>query len=318
MDGEVVRQRWLEEYALLDQFGELLKGRIKGELRLAGVWGDIQTRTKSIDSVLKKLLLKSQYTYESLPDLVGVRVVVRYIPEVRRVSDIVARIFACTDADDKSVRLAEEGVGYLSIHRLRPGDRDLGAYPPNRFHAEVQMRTLAQHLWAEMSHDSFYKSSEGAIRPELKRRTNLMAGLLEVADTEFARLNEEVGELPDMSAISVLRDLERNYFQFTSERTNPDLSLQVINLLLPLYPDWEAIGARIDDFVATRRETIIAVFNSQRDVPRTRSAFFFQPEVLMIYERLEHDPLAVRERWSGVFPESELERVALAFGISFD
>lgn len=311
----------MDEYALLDQFGELLKARIRDELRLMGLWADIQSRTKSVDSVLKKLLLKREYTYESLPDLVGVRVVVRYVPEVRRVSDVVARIFACTDADDKSVRLAEEGVGYLSIHRearLRQGDRDLTTYPPNRFHAEVQMRTLAQHLWAEMSHDSFYKSGEAAIRPELKRRINLMAGLLEVADTEFARLNKEMAELPDMSAITVLRHLERNYFQFASEPTNPDLSLVVINLLLPLYSDQAEVGARIDDFVATRRDTIGTVFDSQRDVPQSRSAFFFQPEVLMLYERLEHDPLAVRERWSNVFPESELERVALAFGISFD
>jgi hypothetical protein len=37
----------------------------------------------------------------------------------------------------------------------------------------------------------------------------------------------------------------------------------------------------------------------------------------MLYERLEHDQLAVRERWSSMFPENELEKVALAFGISF-
>jgi len=283
----------------------------------------VQSRTKSIDSILRKLILKHDYTYDSLPDLVGVRVVVRYVHEVRQVSEVVAGLFDCTQADDKAVRLAEDGVGYLSIHRearLKATDAEIAHYPAAQFRAEVQMRTLAQHLWAEMSHDSFYKTDEQTISLELKRRVNLMAGLLEVADNEFTRLYGEVADLPDMLEIGVLRRLEASYFQFAGDRGNPDLSLEVIKLLLPLYAaaDAPAIVAQIEDFVAARRETINAVFDEQRQLPQKRSAFMFQPEVLMLYERLEHDQLAVRERWSTMFPGQELERIALAFGISFD
>jgi len=291
-------------------------------MRTLGLWADVQSRTKSIDSVLRKLILKSNYTYDSLPDLVGVRVIVRYIHEVKQVSDVVAGLFNCTEADDKAVRLAEDGVGYLSIHRearLKAEDPDSGAFPAAQFRAEIQMRTLAQHLWAEMSHDTFYKTDERAISAVLKRRINLMAGLLEVADNEFARLSGEVAELPDMLETGVLRRLEANYFQFTADRGNPDLSLEVIKLLLPLYAaEPGAITARIEEFVAARRDTINAVFDEQRHVPERRSAFMFQPEVLMLYERLDHDALAVRERWATVFPEQELENIALAFGISFE
>ncbi len=38
----------------------------------------------------------------------------------------------------------------------------------------------------------------------------------------------------------------------------------------------------------------------------------------MIYERLETDQLATRKAWNERFPETELERVANTFGISFD
>src|SRR5882724_1501352 len=148
------------------------------------------------------------------------------------------------------------------------------------------MRTLAQHLWAEMSHDSFYKTDERTISLELKRRVNLMAGLLEVADNEFARLDKEVAELPNMAEIGLLRRLEANYFQFAGERGNPDLSHEVIRLLLPLYAaDAAAIAAQIDSFVAARRDTINGIFTEQRGLPQSRSAFMFQPEVLMVYER---------------------------------
>jgi len=48
------------------------------------------------------------------------------------------------------------------------------------------------------------------------------------------------------------------------------------------------------------------------------SSLLYEPEVLMIYERLEADQLATRRQWNTRFPEGELERVANSLGISFD
>jgi ppGpp synthetase/RelA/SpoT-type nucleotidyltranferase len=321
--SEDVRKRWLEEKEHLDRFGKLVGIRIKERLRVMGIWTDIQSRTKGIDSILKKFLAKKEkYSYDTLPDLVGVRVIVRYRDEVRRVAEAIQEAFTCAEVDDKSARLAEDGVGYLSIHteaRFREEDDAAKDFPPDRFRAEVQMRTLAQHLWAEMSHDSFYKTQDQKIEQDLRRRLNLLAGLLEVADMEFARVSSEVGELPDMAEISLLKQLESFYFQFTSERGNPDLSLAVIKLLAPLYEAPTAgIAPQVETFIEKHRNTIATVFHEQGEVKDHRGVFFTQPEILMLYERLEHDSLAVREKWVQMFPYDELERVALAFGISFD
>jgi ppGpp synthetase/RelA/SpoT-type nucleotidyltranferase len=317
-----VRTRWLHEKDRLDEFGALIKTRIAGRLRSSGVWADIQVRTKSIDSILKKLFTKKHYTYDTLSDLVGARVVVRYRPEVRQVNTVVADLFRCGPLDDKSARLAEDGIGYLSVHteaRLKDDDDEAVTFPPADFRVEIQMRTLAQHLWSEMSHDTFYKTDEQNVSTDLRRRINLMAGLLEVADMEFARLGEEVAELPHMVEIGVLRRLETHYFQFTAERGNPDLSIEVIKLLLPLYNmDAAAVGPRLEDFIQSRGATIAAVFQEQNALPGRRSIFFTQPEILMLYELLEYDSLALREQWITSLPLQELERVALAFGISFD
>jgi len=322
VNGDEVRTRWLQEKAHLDEFGELIKTYVSQRLRALGIWAAVESRTKGIDSILKKLLTKKHYTYETLPDLVGVRVVVRYRSEVPQVIRAVETLFACGGLDDKSARLADDGVGYLSVHtegRLKDDDAQATKFPPAQFRVEIQMRTLAQHLWSEMSHDTFYKTDEQSVSPELKRRVNLMAGLLEVADLEFARLGEEVAGLPNMREIGVLRQLETYYFQFTSERGNPDLSIEVINLLLPLYNiETAAIGPLMADFVEVRRQTISEVFEEQNALPERRSIFFTQPEVLMLYERLEHDSLGMRERWTRSLPLQELERVANAFGISFD
>src|ERR1700688_1296455 len=74
------------------------------------------------------------------------------------------------------------------------GDPGALDYPPNTFWAELEVRTLAQHVWCEMSHDSVYKNDEmvAALPDDIKRRVNLMAGQIEVADREFDRLDSEL------------------------------------------------------------------------------------------------------------------------------
>jgi hypothetical protein len=48
------------------------------------------------------------------------------------------------------------------------------------------------------------------------------------------------------------------------------------------------------------------------------TSFLFQPEVLLLYDLLTFDLDKTREFWMKNYPESELERIANAFGISLD
>jgi hypothetical protein len=167
-----------------------------------------------------------------------------------------------------------------------------------------------------MSHDAVYKNDDTlAVLPMgLKRRVNLMAGLIEVADGEFDRINKVLELSPQAQIYKVL---EQHYFKLASRRPDPELSLQVIGLLIPLYGiDVPGISHRIDSFFVSHELTLRHVY-AQAEEWKT-SAFFYQPEALMIYELLEADQIKVRKTWSSKFPEAELENIANAFGISFD
>jgi hypothetical protein len=184
------------------------------------------------------------------------------------------------------------------------------------YRAELQIKTLGQHLWSEMSHDSVYKNDDMlAVLPVgFRRRVNLMAGLIEVADQEFNRLNRE---LPLSAAGQLYKVMERHYYKLTTNRPDPELSLQVIDLLLPLYGgDVHQITQQLDSFFETHQATLHSVYAQQEEWKT--GAMLYQPEVLMIYERLEADQLATRKTWNTRFPEGELERVANSLGISFD
>ena len=54
---------------------------------------------------------------------------------------------------------------------------------------EIQVRTILQHVWAEIEHDIQYKSSSD-IPKELKRKFQALAGLIEIADREFQSIQD--------------------------------------------------------------------------------------------------------------------------------
>lgn len=318
IDIEDARQRWNEEREVFENFATLVAARSADCARAVGVWCETSSRAKETHSLVKKLL-KGKHTYEELPDRAGARCVVRYLSDLLVVLDAIDAAFECANTDSKLDGLRDYKVGYISTHvsvRLRADDPEAGTYPPDRFWAELQVRTLGQHLWAEMAHDSIYKNDEALsnLPLEFRRRVNLMAGLIEVADQEFNRLNQEI---PVESAVELYRDLERHYFTLTGKRPDAELSLDVIRLLLPLYGDGPPqISAQIEAFFKDHEEDFNLVYEQAKDVET--SAFLYQPEAIMIFERLEFNQEALRRVWATQFPESELERFANAFGISFD
>jgi hypothetical protein len=56
---------------------------------------------------------------------------------------------------------------------------------------EIQVRSILQHAWAEIEHDLGYKSKQ-SVPKQIRRRFSRVAGLLELADAEFAAIRAEL------------------------------------------------------------------------------------------------------------------------------
>lgn len=322
-DLETVRKCWLRERPDYERFGKELEARLRTELRRAGIWAEVASRAKEMDSLIRKLVKKPSHSYESVSDRSGVRVIIRYKNEVDAVLALVEKLFECGQPEQKADTLKLDQVGYLSVHvdvKLCADDRLAATYPPERFQAELQVRTLAQHLWSEMSHDTVYKNDEtlNPLPNLVKRRIYLLAGVVEVADSEFTRLNMETPSTPELD---LLKSLERHFYKHTTRRGDSEISIDLIRLLIPLYEnnknEPQKIASHLDQFYAEHEDVIREVYDQAEDTPE-RSAYLYQPEALMIYDRLCADSMAIRKVWSEHYPERELERIANAFGISFD
>lgn len=148
----------------------------------------IESRVKAYDSLAGKLELKG-HKYNSLADLtdiLGLRVITFYIDDVDKVASAVERLFTIDwdNSVDKRKIQDTDSFGYLSLHYIC-------SIPDFPYRFEIQMRTLLQHAWANMDHDTGYKSGVEIPKRYLRNMSRL-AGMLELVDDEFSKIRIEL------------------------------------------------------------------------------------------------------------------------------
>ncbi len=188
-------QSILEEYRrdlpLFKKAASDVSAQIREVLSKAGVMvAAVESRVKTEASLIGKLEHKGG-KYKSLADItdiLGLRVITFYLDDIGKVASALDRIFTIDwdNSVDKRKLLEIDTFGYLSLHYI--------CYlkdTPYRF--EVQMRTILQHAWANMNHDTGYKSGFEVPR-EYLRNLNRLAGMLELVDEQFSKIRMELAD----------------------------------------------------------------------------------------------------------------------------
>ena len=150
---------------------------------------------------------KYWYPLEDITDLAGVRIITFFPRAVESVGTCIREEFEVLEHTDLSrTLLQEERFGYQSEHylvRLSSKRTTLPEYNPHLgLVAEVQVRTILQHAWAEIEHDIQYKSSI-TIPNTIRRRFMALAGVFEIADREFQAIQDEDKQLRQEARTSV-------------------------------------------------------------------------------------------------------------------
>ena len=196
----------LEQYRsllpVLTKMAEVIPERLKEFFSEAGIIvASVEHRVKAEESLAGKLKLKGGKYKDvfDITDLVGIRVITFYIDDVDKVASIVERLFDIDWENSIDKRKAHEidSFGYLSLHYICsiPESAYMDPEHPelNKIRFEVQMRTVLQHAWANMNHDTGYKS--GVEIPKVyMRNMSRLAGMLELVDDEFSRIRRELSD----------------------------------------------------------------------------------------------------------------------------
>jgi predicted RNase H-like nuclease/ppGpp synthetase/RelA/SpoT-type nucleotidyltranferase len=133
-----------------------------------------------------------------ITDQIGVRVITYVLSDVQAVADLLGDQVVVHDDRDMGRETASEGrFGYASRHLLVGLDAARANQPGYELllgrQAQVQIRTVLQHAWAEFEHDIRYKGTiPDEHVPDFDRRFTLAAGLLELADREFSTIRDRL------------------------------------------------------------------------------------------------------------------------------
>jgi ppGpp synthetase/RelA/SpoT-type nucleotidyltranferase len=162
------------------------QGLYSANLRLSMV----TARVKTEDSLRRKLNRKGKYlTLTDVTDLIGIRVITYSSDDAGIVGRVVRELLECDweNCEDKLDRLRAEQFGYRSDHYVVfvPG---YGMSGLEGLRAELQVRTVLQHAWAEIEHDDLGYHSDTLVPAEIRRRLARAAAVLEGVDAEFSEI----------------------------------------------------------------------------------------------------------------------------------
>lgn len=228
-DFEAHRKKALEDYQAVfesyEDFARIIEAILKTCLARSGTQiHSIEARAKDSDSFTKKASKaheedRNKPKYKSplseITDLAAARVITFFLSDLSAVGNVIDHEFDVREKSNKAQLLDDEGrLGYQSIHyvvALRSNRFTLPEYEKfSGLLAEIQVRTILQHAWAEIEHDMQYKTETASSL--IKRRFLSLAGMLEIADREFQAIQEEDDRLKTKARQSVaegrLEDVE--------------------------------------------------------------------------------------------------------------
>jgi ppGpp synthetase/RelA/SpoT-type nucleotidyltranferase len=307
-------ERWRSECPMYEAWGsfvsQVLTAAVAREIAPANVELffriPLKHRTKDEGSLLTKAFRRGKpYTnpYEEIEDKVGVRIVVLFSDEIRTVE---RALLGCTEWTAEKARDFEEEratkpfeFDYQSLHYI-VRSKDLvshaGIEVAINTPCEVQVRTILQHAYSELTHDTIYKPSVQA-EPDVKRAAAKSMALIEATDDYFTQVRERLAlaQAPEQQVTAALSQM---YQTFTG--LEPQLS-PLNTLIIDHYKQWAREGFQEDLTTFLSEKAFLADFIRER---APSDLLYRQPGVLLVYWAIKQVPRAVAA--DGPLPPAEL------------
>lgn len=149
----------------------------------------ISYRIKESDSFIGKIERKNYLKpFEEIEDICGVRIICYYQSDVEKIKNVIFKELDVIDDENKEENLEFDQFGYRSMHFIVKIKKNWLNTPNYRglenLKAELQIRTILMHAWAEIEHKLAYKS-KSQIPKEFRRKLSRISAKLEESDEQF-------------------------------------------------------------------------------------------------------------------------------------
>jgi len=285
-----VRPRY-EKYALV------LKRVLEQAAKRYAPQAIVQARAKTVVSFAEKIQRPDKACPDPVnhfTDLCGARVITHTQDEVNVVCEFIKDNFVIDreNSVDISQRLKPTEFGYRSVHYIVQFKR--GVFPNKTIRvkipeevfpdadcpmkAEIQVRTLLEHAWADFTHDRSYKGAF-KIPVKLERELAALAAVLEETDRDFLRIQSTLQSYAAsygnyLTEEQIRKEIESLEFVLRYDPKNLQIAQRVGKLTITL-GDWEKAIEILSRFVRAGYAPIlkdlgVAICKKYRDEPNNR------------------------------------------------
>lgn len=317
MDELEIKNAFIDLKADLIEWGKFVDHTIKEKVKDYKL-GDIQIgpkfRIKDEDSFIHKALHRQKgYTNPllNIEDKIGTRIIVLTTDVVDRLSDDLKSCdcwdIKCAKSKQDLYEDSPDRFGYQSIHFIVSPKADCVLFAPDRLHlltCEIQIRTLLQHAYAEVSHDNVYKGPYNDDTSILRDLAKSMA-LMETADDFFCKIFDKIShpDSPEAELLSFLITKHKEIMADSSTPVDMNLSQNVLSLLKKK----DVQESQIEEFLKSHQDIIDSIKSCKSSLCR-------QPIIILLAYWIANEYYFLEENWE--IDEEVIKSLKRSLGIS--
>ncbi|MCW2107676.1 UNVERIFIED_ORG: ppGpp synthetase/RelA/SpoT-type nucleotidyltransferase [Rahnella aquatilis] len=261
---------------------------------------DAKHRVKEDNSLADKAFHRKEKSYSDpyndIEDKVGARFVVLLAHDIDEICEIIkssnvwdwklSRHYE-DEKNSSPMLFTYQSVHFIvtSNHEFSHKDIKIKKGTP----CEIQIRTLLQHAYAELTHDAIYKTKT-IVKPEIQRTVAKSMALIETTDDFFCAVSKALASEPDIY-FNITEELDALYNDFIG--ITPEIQKSTLLIL-------DTFRSLIDDKLIYNIKNLLSKspeiaecikYNSKRSV------FYSQSIVLFVYWLIKRKKSQLEENW---------------------
>ena len=276
-----------------------------------------KARLKADVSIVEKAFYRKNYDdpYNQITDKVGVRFVVLLNSDLKVIEKAIEECDLWTASKDRDFedeqKLNPIQFDYAAVHYIVycKGDRAIsGIDVRDGTPCEVQVKTILQHAYSELTHDTIYKPRVDAT-PAMKRAAAKSMALIEATNDYFEDVTKQVSAVtsPERAATAALIPLYQKAVGLEPQ------TARLEGLLLDAFQidDLEKITSEVANML--EKSNFIGSCITERAKTKL---LFRQPSILAAYYLAQNQGADLKALWP--LTEDELRPIFVDLGLSFD
>lgn len=327
-EDELIKQ-WNLERPMYEAWGRFVVQNISKSVNdlVAPISGDVflrippKTRLKEDVSLVEKAFYRGKNykdPYAQITDKVGARFVVLLARDLRIVEDAVQNSTHWNFSKDRDfeeeqkkapIQFDYAAVHYVvnAINEVEHDGQKIAVGTP----CEIQIKTILQHAYGELTHDTIYKPNVDAT-PFMHRAAAKSMALLEATNDYFETVVDQVNEYVKPER-EVTQKLIKIYKKFTGVAPRPTKLEGVI--LEAISEDTAELGGRLENLLCEflyKHDYLSETINEHSKA----KLLFAQPSILLVYFLVKQKPSEIKKCWP--LTEDELRPLFTDLGNSFE